>query len=119
MTTKLIQPRCLKTSRTTWQRRDIQKRSFGSAKRSSHSKVGVLITMDKFLIRTYDRKPMKVKKTVQKKMRQSTLHACKKVVILEKIVASLKHELDDIVKVLIPRNANGSQEVTENEIMSP
>ena len=78
--------------------------------RSSHSKVGVLITMDKFLIRTYDRKPMKVKKTVQKKMRQSTLHACKKVVIIEN-VASLKHELDDIVKVLIPHNANGSQEV--------
>eukprot|EP00944_MAST-04C_sp_MAST-4C-sp1_P010333 g10333.t1 len=66
--------------------------------------------MDKFLIRTYDRKPMKVKKTVQKKMRQSTLHACKKVVIIEN-VASLKHELDDIVKVLIPHNANGSQEV--------
>ena len=78
--------------------------------RSSHSKVGALITMDKFLVRTYDRKPMKVKKTVQKKMRQSTLHACKKVVIIEN-VASLKHELDDIVKVLIPHNANGSQEV--------
>ena len=47
---------------------------------------------------------------MQKKMRQSTLHACKKVVIIEN-VASLKHELDDIVKVLIPHNANGSQEV--------
>ena len=78
--------------------------------RSSHSKVGVLTTMDKFLVRTYDRKPMKVKKTVQKKMRQSTLHACKKVVIIEN-VASLKHELDDIIKVLIPHNVGGSQEV--------
>ena len=56
---------------------------------------------------------MKVKKTVQRKMRQSTLHACKKVVIEFENVASLKHELDDIIKVLIPRNANGSQEGAE------
>ena len=77
--------------------------------RFSPGKVGVLTIMDKFLVRTYDRKPMKVKKTVQKKMRQSTLHACKKVVIIEN-VASLKHELDDIIKVLIPRNVGGSQE---------
>ena len=75
------------------------------------STAGYRITMDKFLIRTYDRKPMKVKKTVQKKMRQSTLHACKKVVILEN-VASLKRELDGIVKILIPCNNNGSVETT-------
>ena len=56
--------------------------------------------MDKYLTRTYDRKPMKVKKNKQKKMRQSTLHACKKVVIIEN-VAELKNELDEIAKVLL------------------
>ncbi len=60
--------------------------------------------MDKYLTRTYDRKPMKVKKNKQKKMKQSTLHACKKVVVLENL-AELNVELDGIAKLLLNKTS--------------
>ena len=79
--------------------------------------------MDKYLTRTYDRKPMKVKKNKQKKMRQSTLHACKKVVIIEN-VAELKNELDEIAKVLLKikkinnNNTNNKMEKSSSQSSS-
>ena len=60
--------------------------------------------MDKYLTRTYDRKPMKVKKHKPKKMKQSTLHACKKVVVLENL-AELNMELDGIAKILLNKTS--------------
>jgi hypothetical protein len=45
-----------------------------------------VMSLDSFVVRTYDRKPHQVKPTKQKASRQSSLFECKKVVVLESVM---------------------------------
>jgi len=70
------------------------------------------MSLDSFVVRTYDRKPHKVKPTKQKASRQSSLFECKKVVVLESVM-HLNTELVALADKILGGSGKPNQEATE------